>query len=47
MEENKNILLEEFDQYLILLSEMKNIPLERKIVLMEGFIQEIKSKIKK
>jgi len=38
--------LEELDDYLIMLSKMSNIGIYRKILLLEGYINKIKNKIK-
>jgi hypothetical protein len=37
------ILLNEFNDYLVLLSEMSNIDLDRKMLLMENFIKRVKT----
>lgn len=37
-----DVLLEEFNNYLILLSEMDKVNLDRKILLIENFIKKIK-----
>jgi hypothetical protein len=39
--------LEELDDYLIMLSEMSNIGIHRKILLLEGYINKVKNKLKK
>jgi len=38
--------LEELDDYLIMLAEMSNIGIHRKILLLEGYINKVKNKIK-
>jgi hypothetical protein len=39
--------LEELDDYLIMLAEMSNIGIHRKILLLEGYINKVKNKLKK
>jgi hypothetical protein len=39
--------LEELDEYLKMLSEMNSIGIHRKIVLLEGYINKVKNKLKK
>ncbi len=38
--------LEELDDYLIMLAEMSNIGIHRKILLLEGYINKVKNKLK-
>ena len=38
-------MLDEFNKYLVMLSEMDNIYIRRKIVLLEGFINKVKREI--
>jgi hypothetical protein len=39
--------LKELDDYLIMLAEMSNIGIHRKILLLEGYINKVKNKLKK
>ena len=38
-------MLDELNKYLVMLSEMDNIYIRRKIVLLEGFINKVKREI--